>query len=239
MLDRHDLKSILWIATALILIVAVAVPFLVLHGGNNRPPSLGDWGDFIGGMGTLLAIVWAIGGYLFNHMQIHGTQKDIEGQLELFQSAIGSLNRIAATMQGRFAESVAEAMPILVATGSMGQVPGPGNRFMPIRTNNWYIDLRNDGVPFTLLSIKSMQSDWTIVNPNTGIVRSGQSFRLRLDTNKDHKDRGTIFLIFHFQNSLGMCGWFDLKASKVVEGVVIGPPQMGPPPVPQVPDVDD
>jgi len=132
MLNRADIKTILWAATAVIILASVAIPFLVPHSGDSWPPSLGDRGDFLGGMGTLLALVWAIGGYFFNPMQIHETQKDNEDQLEIYRSAVGALTYMAAAMQHQIAEANAAAMPIIVNRGSLGPVPNTGERFLGI-----------------------------------------------------------------------------------------------------------
>jgi hypothetical protein len=99
MFSRNDLKCVLYCVTIIIVIVAVVSPFLMPRDISKCPPSLGDWGGYVGGMGTLLALVWAVGGYLFNQMQIEENQKDIRNQLEIFRGAVGLV--LATQKRGR------------------------------------------------------------------------------------------------------------------------------------------
>ena len=146
MFSRDDLRHILRWITALIIVVGIIILFIGNHNKQHWPPTIWDWGDFIGGMGTLLALIWAIGGFMFNEMQLRETQKDIQDQLEIFRSAVGSLHHVAASMKLSAADIIAESMPRITPISSLHLEPtsrmtvhARGKKGAINFRNEWYI----------------------------------------------------------------------------------------------------
>ncbi|SIN88364.1 hypothetical protein SAMN05444166_1430 [Singulisphaera sp. GP187] len=234
MFDRSDLKNVLVYASIFILIVSVLIPCFVPHTGQDWPPTLGDWGDYLGGMGTLLALIWAIGGYFYVHLENRETQQVIEDQLDINRSSVGALTQIAAKMQAEFAEAVDAATPRFVSLGSLAPTPDPTNRFVRAISPTGYIELRNDGAGVMIHSVESRLGTWKIQLQKTGFIRHGEQLKLLVETEKNIRAGGPIQAIIRFENRLAMHGWFEVKSSATAEDIQVGDPVMGEPPAKEV-----
>jgi hypothetical protein len=229
MWNRDDLKQVLWWVTGSIFVISGGILFIGSRDKDHWPPTIGDLGDFIGGMGTLLALVWAIGGFLFNEMQIRETQKDIQDQLEIFRSAVGSLAYIAAGMKLSNADIIASAMPRITALNPL-HLEQTSRMTAPARGKRGVINFRNEGNHITLLSAESKIGDWKVTLSPMGLVKPLYSFQLALETESNLVDGGPVHVIVRFENNLSMGGWFDVRTERAGQGVTIGDPQMGLPP---------
>ena len=196
---------------------------------NHWPPTVGEWGDFIGGTGTLLALVWAIGGFMFNDMQIRETQKDIQDQLEIFRSAVGSLTYIAASMQVNAADILAESKPKITPLGSLN-LEQTSRMTVPARGKKGAINFRNDGHPVTLNSVESKAGDWSVTLSPRGVVRQGCTFQLQLETQDSIADGGPVHVVVRFETYLSVGGWFDIRMECAGLHVAVGEMHMGLPP---------
>lgn len=230
MFDHADLKTVLvWVSVAIILL-ALFVPFLVPH-DPDWPPSLGDWGDYIGGMGTLLAIIWAIGGYFCSYIDNQKNQEDIKEQLDISRSAVGALSQIAAKMGKDFEETKATAMPRFVSLGSLAPASVPTSRFIQPITPTGYIELRNDGAGVVVYSVESQSENWKARLQRTGFIRPGEHLKILFETTGKARIGGPISAVVRFETRLAMSGWFNVQASTTAEQIIVGEPKLGEPSV--------
>jgi hypothetical protein len=84
---------ILAIVLSLLTLLSAGIGLGFFNLGESK---MGDWGDYLGGVAGVVALIWLIIGHLDNQREILQTQNDLKSQLELTREAVGALLDVAA-----------------------------------------------------------------------------------------------------------------------------------------------
>jgi hypothetical protein len=197
---------ILAIVLSLLTLLSAGIGLGFFNLGESK---MGDWGDYLGGVAGVVALIWLIIGHLDNQREIIQTQNDLKSQLELTREAVGALTRIASGTQVQAAEALAEAEPRFQHVGSMGMPIGRG--VMSLAPLSGYIQLQNEGGPVILKEALATTDQISVLLENNGLCDKGSRLKLILHSKIPLKNSGAIHIRLLFTDKFQRSGFADIK----------------------------
>lgn len=202
-------------ATGVVIIAFVAVPFFMPRNANQWPPSLGDWGDYLGGAIAIVAFLWLIAGHLENQRQIADSNRDVQIQLELTREVVGALAVIAAGTKVQAQEVLADAAPLVVFVGSTGS--NTGRNVVAAVPTSGHFSFRNDGPAITLESVSVHRQEVTCGLEGNRLCPTGSLFRIVVSSKKPLRDLWPIEMTLVYKDKFGTTGWIKITAKSFGE----------------------
>jgi hypothetical protein len=205
------MNKVAWLITGVLLVVGVTLPMLIPK--TSAGISLGDWGDYIGGLAGTLALIWLIVGHFQNQAGIRETKEDLKTQLELTQDVAAALSRVAAGTQVQAARVLADSEPQFVSMGSMAE-DMHGYEFKAKSTASaGFMAIRNDGEPVTLVGVASASDGLKVRLERTGPCLKGQTFRINIESNRPLSSTKQIKFLIHFDDKFKRRGAATFQAA--------------------------
>lgn len=202
-------------ASVFVTAVFVGVPFSIPRTGSNWPPSLGDWGDYIGGAMAMIAFIWLIAGHYETQRQLADANRDLALQSEATREVVAALATVAAASKLQVGEVFANAAPVFVPTSALAvDVNGVSFR---VDNSSGYIAFRNDGALAKLVGVVSLEAHVSATLDGNRLCPTGGVFKLIVKSTKPMKQSGPITLVVSFDNKLGVRGWAKFTAKAVGE----------------------
>ena len=205
------MNKLAWIFTAFLICVAGVVAILIPKGSNA--PSLGDWGDYIGGLAGTLALIWLIVGHFQNQAGIRETKEDLKTQLELTQDVAAALSRIAAGTQVQAAGILADSEPQFVHLSSTEDGMHQYQFKAKSNVSAGYLAFRNDGEPVTLVGIESASEGVNVELERTGPCLRGQTFKINIESTRPLHSTRNIDFVIHFDDKFKRRGTATFQAA--------------------------
>src|SRR5262249_17669641 len=139
-----------WLATYLV------GGFGIVFGGlaiwwKDEKPSLGDWGDYLGGIFAAIGFIWLIVAHVNSQRRIEEGQKDLENQMAFTQEVVASLARLAMSAQLQDAAAMANMLPVFTTQGSNGTILS--RSAAAVHPTSWHVQARNEGDGVTLIDV--------------------------------------------------------------------------------------
>jgi hypothetical protein len=194
------------IGASLVLVIAAIFGLFFFSLGEAK---MGDWGDYLGGVAAVVALIWLIIGHLDNQREIIQTQNDLKRQLELTREAVGAFTRIASGTQVQAAEALAEAEPRFQYVDSMAIPIGRG--VMPLAPLSGYIQLQNEGGPVKLENALAITDQISVSLENVGQCAKGSRLKLILKSETPLNNSGAIHIRLLFTDNFGRSGFADIR----------------------------
>ncbi len=194
------------IVLSLVLLISAGVG---LRYFNLSEAKMGDWGDYLGGVAGVVALIWLIVAHLDSQREIIQTQNDLKSQLELTREAVGALTRIASGTQVQAAEALVEAEPRFQHVGNMGMPVRNG--VMPIAPLNGYIQLENVGGLVMLEKASATTDQISVSLENNGLCDKGSRLKLFRQSKTPLKNSGAIHIRLLFTDKFQRSGFADIK----------------------------
>lgn len=207
----------LWliIATAVVAIVFVGIPFFVPHDAGKWPPSLGDWGDYIGGAMALIAFIWLMAGHLQNQEQIASSNRDMQTQLEMTREVVGALATIAAGNKVQASEVLADAKPLFVFVGSTGDnLSRNTTAARPVAGN---LSFRNEGAFVTLVAARVNNPELTCQIEGNSLCATGSVFKVHVLSKAPLKSMGPFEIAVEYKDKFQISGWASIRVKSFGE----------------------
>ena len=175
-------------------------------------PTMGDWGDYIGGLVGIATLIWLVVGHIETQVELQQSKEDLRQQAEFTQEAIGALARIASGTQVQAAEVLADAEPLFVHTSSTTIASGMKKFQMRSMVQSGYIALRNEGGSVSVVEVKTFCEDFTAKFEGPHILNRGTTFRLILNSKKGLNASGNLNFLINFKDRFGRAGSVSLTA---------------------------
>jgi hypothetical protein len=206
------LKRNTWllVGTFAVAVLFAVVPFFVSRDPSKWPPSLGDWGDYLGGAMALIVFLWLVAGHLENQRQIADANRDMETQLELTREVAGALATIAAGSKVQAQEALARAAPLFVFLGSTGE---PLSRHtVAARPMSGYFSFRNDGSHVTFTGVRVTRPELRCRIEGGDQCGPGDTFKIRVASEQPLKGIGPIEMIVTYEDKFKISRWARITA---------------------------
>ena len=201
------ISCIVAIVFSLVLVIAAGIGLCFFSLGEAK---MGDWGDYLGGVAGVVALIWLIIGHLDNQREIIQTQSDLKSQLELTRTAVDALTRFASGTQVQAAEALTDAEPRFQYVSSTATPVGDG--LMPIAQFNGHIQLENTGGPVMLERASATTDQISVSLGNNGLCDKGSRLKLILQSKTPLKNSGAIHIRLLFTDKFQRPGFADIKA---------------------------
>jgi hypothetical protein len=200
------ISYIVAIVASLVLVIAAGIGLCFFSLNDAK---MGDWGDYLGGVAAVVALIWLIIGHLDNQREIIQTQNDLKSQLELTREAVGALTRIASGTQVQAAKALAEAEPQFQHVDSTGMPVRRG--VMPLTPLSGYIQLQNVGGPVMLEKASAVTDQISVSLENNGLCDKRSRLKLILQSKTPLKNFGAIHIRLLFKDKFQRSGFADIK----------------------------
>ena len=207
---RKRLDSKGWLLTALVAAVGIGLGVLVIC-WKWEMPSLGDWGDYLGGIFAAIAFIWLIVGHLHSQKRIEEGQKDVVNQMALTQEVVASLARLAASATLQDAARMAEMLPVFAVQRSHGTVLDRSTAM--IRPVSWHVAFRNEGEGVTLTEVLPRTEGATVSVERLGGCARNTMFTLNFKAEKPISALGKLRCVLRFEDQLKRAGYAEIGVS--------------------------
>lgn len=197
-----------WLATYVVGGFGIGLMILVIW-WKNEMPSLGDWGDFLGGIFAAIGFIWLIVAHVNSQRRIEEGQKDLENQLAFTQEAVTSLVRLAMSAQLQDAATMANMHPVFVKQNSSGTVLR--TELASIRPVSWDVSFRNQGEGVKLTNIEPRTAEVQVDIQNLGACPNGAMFIIQLRAAKPIREFGSITCRLRYQDKIQRGGYADIS----------------------------
>lgn len=215
MIESKNIKAFLtrnWLLICLtmsVVILFAIIPIALPRSDANWPPSLGDFGDYIGGAVAMIVFMWLVAGHFENQKHIANTNRDIEIQLDLTREVVGALATIAAGNKVQASEVRAGASPLFVHIGSTGQQSG--RHMVAVHPTSGHFSFRNEGSHVRLVSVRLNSNDLNCKIEGNQMCGTGSTFRLFVASAKPLQNAWPMELTVLFENKIKISGWAKIR----------------------------
>jgi hypothetical protein len=199
-------SDILAMVLSLVILLSAGIGLRFFNLGEAK---MGDWGDYLGGVAGVGALIWLIIGHLDNQREIIKTQSDLKTQLELTREAVGALTRISSGAHVQAAVALTEAEPQFQYVNSAGTPVG--DSVIPIAQLNGYVQLENVGGPVILEKASAITDQISVSLENNGLCAKGSRLKLILQSKNPLKSAGAIHIRLLFKDKFQRSGFADIK----------------------------
>jgi len=211
-------------------VTAVGIVFaIIVLGQSTAPASLGDWGDYLGGIFAAFGFIWLIVAHVHGQRQIRDGQKDLENQMALTQEVVASLSRLAMSAQLQDAVRMVELLPVFTDSGSGGTAINP-HSVMSIPVS-WHARLENQGEGVTLVEAISRTEGVTVTVDRLGACPKGKMFVVNFASKGPIKKLGNLRCYLRFEDQLQRGGYADMTVDTNTPHTEVSC-HMGEPPAP-------
>lgn len=199
-----------WFVTYSVAFFGVAFCAVVIIWKQDMP-SLGDWGDYLGGIFAAIGFIWVVVAHLISQARIEEGQTETRNQMELnreqialTQQIVSSLGRIAMSSQLQDATTLRDTLPVFAQTDSTGTSTGRNTTaIIPI---SWTLRFRNEGGGVKLLGVES-RTQGVAVNSNKGdAFPNGAVLILQFTSKEPIRDYGQVICDVKFEDLLQRIG---------------------------------
>lgn len=164
-----------WFLT--VLVGGLGVNFLLfMLTQKHESPSLGDWGDYFGGLVSSIALIWLVVAHTAGERRLNDSQEDMRVQLSLTQGAVASLSTLAESAHTQLRLIAAQMAPVFVSTSSSGGTIGAG--VARTRPNDWTVAFRNEGGTVFLGGVEGGGDGVDVTLESSGMCPKGGVFRI-------------------------------------------------------------
>lgn len=190
---------------------------------DQREVKINEWGDFLGGLAAVLALVWLIAGHLDNQRQIQETKADLDVQFALGREAIGELAKIAAGAQIEIKQVLADARPIFEFKEYLGNNLRNGG--VASRPKKATVVFENTGGAVNLSEVIPMNGNVIVNLKNPGLCKTNDRVEIGLESEVFLKDSGEICFNLLFEDIFRVAGWAQITFQKygTIPTVTINP----------------
>lgn len=203
------MKPRILIISLFIIVAAFATAWTFVTDPEATSPSLGDWGDFIGGFAALITLIWLIDGHFENRKEINESRRDLAEQLRLTREVVGTLTRIASSSQVQAGEVLAEAKPRFQFAGSTGE--NLSSSTVATRPTSGRVSFKNVGGPVFLDAIESLDANIVPSLEQKGQCHSDSSFNIHIKSMGPLKNAGAIQLRLRFRDKFERHGFAEIR----------------------------
>lgn len=230
-----DLDDAGWLTTYLVGGFGIGFTILVIW-WKNEMPSLGDWGDYLGGIFAAIGFIWLIVAHVNSQRRIEEGQKELENQARLHPRGgrIACQARHDAQLQD--AAKMADMLPVFVKQSSSGTVLRPGVAL--IHPVSWDVSFRNEGEGVMLTSIEPRSDGVQATIQSLGACPRNAMFLIQLKAGKPIREFGTVACRLRFQDKIQRGGYADI-AVRFPNGEIDVRCLMGEPDAPPAPEPTD
>lgn len=202
-----ELDSIGWLVTTVVAVAGIGFAVLVVS-WKGETPSLGDWGDYLGGFFAAIAFVWLIVGHLHSQKRIEEGQKDLNTQMAFTQEVVSSLARLAMSAQLQDAARMADMLPVFVPKGAKGTMVGRSAGM--VHPVSWHVQLQNEGEGVRLTGVTPMTEGVEVTVDKLGACPRNTIFVVNFGAKQPIKDFGKIACAIDFEDKIGRVGWAEI-----------------------------
>lgn len=197
---------------ATLVILALGLSAIIFLQPSNA--SMGDWGDYVGGLVGVVTLIWLVAGHIENQIELRRAKEDLRQQAEFTQDAIGALTRIAAGAQVQAAEVLTAAEPLFVHLSSAPISTGRSRFQTTSIAQSGYIEMRNEGGSAFIVRIESQCENFLAQVEGPHILAMGATFKLLLTSKKSLSESGEIDFLIHVKDKFGRSGRIELAAPR-------------------------
>jgi hypothetical protein len=196
-----------WLATYLAAGAGVVLCIVVIA-VKREMPSLGDWGDLVGGIFAAIGFIWLIVAHVNSQRRIEEGQKDLENQMAFTQEVVASLARLAMSAQLHDAAKMAEMLPVFVSHGSGGT--GISSNTVMAQPVSWHVRLKNEGNGVKLVGAESHTDGVHVTVERLGPCPKDAMFTVNFNSGGPIRMLGRLRCVLRFQDQIKRGGYADM-----------------------------